>query len=108
METVRRDLGETELTGNGGERFTCPRCAYARPLRHGEDGFRIYILHEQRCNPAVGGQIWLPFITEDDTVWPSEDDKAPALLDARRQSQANRKNESCPERTAGLHSRKAA
>ena len=35
----------------------------------GEDGFRVYILHEERCNPARGRQLWFLFITEDDLDW---------------------------------------
>lgn len=63
---MKRGFGEPVETWEDVEHFHCPRCGYFRALKHGEDGFRIYILHEQRCNPAVGGQIWLPFITEDD------------------------------------------
>ena len=49
-----------------GERFYCPRCGYGRPLKPGEDGFRIYLIHEERCNPPYGRQLLLPCITEDD------------------------------------------
>ena len=38
-------------------------------LKPGEDGFRLYLLHEGRCNPPPGGQLWLSFVTEDDLDW---------------------------------------
>jgi hypothetical protein len=52
-----------------GERFHCPRCGYTRPLVTGEDGFRLFLVHEQRCSPTAGEQLWLPFITEDALDW---------------------------------------
>ncbi len=48
------------------ERFACPRCGYTRPLRPGQDGFRVYRAHEARCRPEPGAQLWLAFVTEDD------------------------------------------
>ena len=61
--------GGQALSDNWGERFQCPSCGYTRPIQAGEDGFRLYLLHEERCNPPSGGQLWLPCITEDDPVW---------------------------------------
>ena len=66
-----------------GERFFCPRCRYARELKPGENGYNLYIIHEERCNPAVGRQLWLPCISEDDLNWfPSGEQMAlrPAFL----------------------------
>lgn len=54
------------LAGGVIDRFYCSRCGYSRPLKPGEDGLQVYILHEKRCNPACGRQLWLPCITEDE------------------------------------------
>lgn len=96
------------MTGNGDESFYCSRCGYARPLKPGEDGFRIYTLHEQRCNPAAGEQIWLPFITEDDVVRPSAIDKRADLLGSRRELHGGREGVGSTEEMATPHHRKAA
>ncbi len=108
METVKRGLGDAGLMGNGTEKFQCSRCGYGRPLRLGEDGYRVYILHEQRCNPALAGQTWLPFITEDDLVLPPVNDKIPALPDARPQPLLARLRGGGIPGAAALYSRKAA
>jgi len=108
MEAAKRRFGQPATARSDAECFHCPRCGYARPLKRGEDGFRIYILHEQRCNPAVGGQIWLPFITEDDLVWPPATEKRAALLNSRHQPQVNREREGSTQGTAGPHFRQAA
>ncbi len=63
IQGARRQI----MTHNIGERFHCTRCGYTRLLRPGEDGFRLYVLHEQRCNPDLGQQLWFPFVTEDDS-----------------------------------------
>lgn len=63
--------GGQALAIGRGERFGCPRCGYARSLKPGEDGFQLYVLHEERCIPTVGGQLWFRFITEDDLNWSS-------------------------------------
>ena len=66
-------LGQTSTTDRG-ERFQCPSCGYTRLIRIGEDGFRLYLLHEERCKPGIGGQLWLSCINEDNPVWhPSEE-----------------------------------
>ncbi len=108
IETVKRCLGEPATARSIDEYFHCLRCGYDRPLRAGEDGFRIYILHEQRCNPTVGGQIWLPFITEDDLVLFPLDDETPARPGARRQPLACQLGKGCTQGAAAAHSRKAA
>ncbi len=59
------------------ERFLCPRCGYARPIKLGEDGLRLYLLHRERCTPAEGQQIWLPFVSEDDLDWSRWLEKTP-------------------------------
>jgi hypothetical protein len=107
IETVKKGLGKSGLDGNGGERFACARCGYVRPLKQGEDGFRIYILHEQRCNP-VEGQTWLPFITEDDLPLPSGVEKRTTVRATRRQPLADHLNEGRIQGTAALRNRKAA
>ncbi len=53
------------MTATIPERFRCSRCGYERPLADTEDGFRLYRLHEQRCCPGPGEQLWLPCINED-------------------------------------------
>ncbi len=91
-----------------GERFHCPRCGYARPLKCNEDAFRLYVLHEQRCNPVVGGQVWLPFITEDNVDWSPGDDKRPVLLGSRHPLQDDQGHEERTDGAAGQNFRKAA
>jgi len=68
---------------NMGERFYCPRGGYARPLKGNEDALRLHVLHEQRCNPVMGGHIWLSFITEDNVAWLPGDDNRSILLGSR-------------------------
>ena len=62
-----RRLSAKVMAYNIPERFHRTRCGYTRLLRPGEDGFRLYVLHEQRCNPELGQQLWFPFIRGDDS-----------------------------------------
>jgi len=108
VEAAKRRFGEPATARSDAECFHCPRCGYSRPLKHGVDGFRIYILHEQRCNPALGGQIWLPFVTEDDLVWPPATEKRAALLGSRQVPQGDREGQRSTEGMASPHFRQAA
>jgi hypothetical protein len=74
--------GSQALVIGRGERFDCPRCGYARSLKRGEDGFRLYVLHEERCSPTMGRQLWFRFITEDDLNWSSWEEKRMLLFPA--------------------------
>lgn len=65
------------------EEFLCPRCGYRRTLSAGEDGFRLYLLHEERCRPQPGRQLWLPIITEDSLRWPEALDAKVAISEFR-------------------------
>ncbi len=108
METANQGFGKPAATRSDAESFYCPRCGYARPLKYNEDGFLIYILHEQRCSPVVGGQIWLPFITEDNVAWAPGDDKRPVLLGSRDPLQVDQEHEERIDGAAGQNFRKAA
>lgn len=72
--------GDQALATGGGERFECPRCGYARSLKPGEDGFQLFVLHEKRCIPTMGRQLWFPFITEDDLNWSSWEKKGTLMF----------------------------
>ena len=90
------------------DRFFCPRCGYSRPLKPGEDGFHIYLIHEERCNPVCGRQLWLPCITEDDLDFVPADAKG-ALVPLFRLSQQMDRDEPCRvARRPAADSRKAA
>ncbi len=108
METAKRRFGEAATAPSDGEFFHCQRCGYDRPLTSGEDGLRIYILHEQRCKPVPGGQIWLPFINEDGVIssWP--EDKRPPLRRSRVHPAPSVEQAGTASGPAGLPSRKAA
>lgn len=75
--------GGQALAIGRGERFECPRCGYARSLMPGEDGFQLYVLHEERCSRTMERQLWFPFITEDDLNWSSWEEERMLLLRAR-------------------------
>jgi hypothetical protein len=68
-------LDEGLVVGDMSEHFNCSRCGYARLLKAGEDGFRLYLLHEGRCNQSMGQQLWLPCITEDALDWNRPDER---------------------------------
>ena len=90
------------------DRFSCPRCGYSRPLKPGEDGFRIYLIHEERCNPAYGRQLWLPCISENDLDFVPAD-AGRALVPLFRLSQKMNRDEPCRVATRpSTDSRKAA
>ena len=90
------------------DRFICPRCTYSRPLKLGEDGYRIYLIHEERCNPACGRQLWLPCITEDNLDFVPADVRG-ALVPLFRLSQQMDRDERCRvARRPAAASRKAA
>jgi hypothetical protein len=91
-----------------GERFHCPRCGYARQLKCNEDAFRLYVLHEQRCDPVVGGQVWLPFITEDNVALSPADDKRPLFTGSRDPLQLDQGHEKWIDGAADQNLRKAA